>query len=34
MKFAHFFIDRPRFATVLSIFIAAFGLAAMFGLPI
>lgn len=34
MKFTHFFIDRPRFATVLSVFIAAFGLAAMFGLPI
>ncbi len=34
MKFTHFFIDHPRFATVLSLFIAVVGLAAMFELPI
>ena len=34
MKLTHFFIDHPRFATVLSVFIAAFGLASMFILPI
>src|ERR1700744_4550211 len=34
MKFTHFFIDHLSFAPVLSIFIAVFGLAAMFGLPI
>src|SRR5882757_167368 len=34
MKFTHFFINHPRFATVLSVFIAAFGSAAMFTLPI
>src|ERR1700731_555757 len=34
MKFAHFFIDHPRFATVISIFITLFGLAASSFLPI
>ena len=34
MKFTHFFIEHPRFATVLSVFIAVFGLATMFALPI
>jgi hydrophobe/amphiphile efflux-1 (HAE1) family protein len=34
MKLAHFFIDRPRFATVINIFIALAGLAAMFFLPV
>jgi hydrophobe/amphiphile efflux-1 (HAE1) family protein len=34
MKLAHFFIDRPRFATVINIFIALFGLAAMQFLPV
>ncbi|MHC5540559.1 efflux RND transporter permease subunit, partial [Singulisphaera rosea] len=34
MKLAHFFIDHPRFATVVNVFIALFGLAAMMLLPI
>jgi multidrug efflux pump subunit AcrB len=34
MKAAHFFIDHPRYATVLSIFIVLFGLTMMFTLPI
>ena len=34
MKLAHFFIERPRFATVINIFVALFGLAAMVVLPI
>ena len=34
MKLAHFFIDHPRFAAVLSIFIALAGLATMTLLPI
>ncbi len=29
MNIAHFFIDHPRFATVVNVFIAVFGLAAM-----
>src|SRR6202035_5361363 len=34
MKFAHFFINHPRFATVISIFITLFGLAASTFLPV
>jgi hydrophobe/amphiphile efflux-1 (HAE1) family protein len=34
MKIAHFFIDRPRFAAVLSIFLTLFGLVAMTLLPV
>ena len=34
MRLSHFFIDHPRFATVLSIFITAFGLGTMLILPI
>jgi hydrophobe/amphiphile efflux-1 (HAE1) family protein len=34
MRLAHFFIDRPRFATVLSIFVTAFGLGAFAILPV
>jgi hydrophobe/amphiphile efflux-1 (HAE1) family protein len=34
MRIAHFFIDRPRFATVLSIFVTAFGLGALAILPV
>src|SRR5580700_2259340 len=34
MKLSHFFIDHPRFATVISIFIVVFGLAAMAFLPV
>jgi hydrophobe/amphiphile efflux-1 (HAE1) family protein len=34
MSLAHFFIDRPRFAIVINIFIVIFGLAAMKMLPI
>ena len=34
MKMAHFFIDHPRFATVINVFIIVFGLAAMLFLPI
>jgi len=34
MKLAHFFIDHPRFAVVVNVFIALAGLATMFLLPI
>src|SRR6516164_1868371 len=34
MRLAHFFIDRPRFATELSIFVTAFGLGALAILPV
>ncbi|MFB9128327.1 multidrug efflux RND transporter permease subunit [Paraburkholderia dipogonis] len=34
MKFAHFFIDRPIFASVLSIILVVAGIVAMFNLPI
>ncbi len=34
MRLAHFFIDHPRFAVVLNIFIVVFGLATMVSLPI
>jgi hydrophobe/amphiphile efflux-1 (HAE1) family protein len=34
MRMAHFFIDHPRFATVINIFIIVFGLATMLFLPI
>jgi len=34
MKIAHFFIDHPRFAAVINIFIVVFGLGAMALLPI
>lgn len=34
MKFGHFFIDRPRFAAVISILIVLVGMLAYFGLPV
>src|SRR3982075_661313 len=34
MRLAHFFIDRPRFAAVVNIFIMVFGLAAAAFLPV
>src|ERR1700733_10171054 len=34
MKLTHFFIEHPRFAIVVNIFITLFGLAAMVTLPI
>ena len=34
MRMAHFFIDHPRFAMVINIFIIVFGLATMLFLPI
>jgi hydrophobe/amphiphile efflux-1 (HAE1) family protein len=34
MRIAHFFIDRPRFATVVSSFLTLIGLGAMFVLPV
>ena len=34
MKLTHFFIEHPRFAIVVNIFITLFGLAAMVSLPI
>jgi hydrophobe/amphiphile efflux-1 (HAE1) family protein len=34
MRIAHFFIDHPRFAAVLSIFITIAGIVTMFSLPI
>src|ERR1700759_1400739 len=34
MKLAHFFIEHPRFAIVLNVFIVLAGLATMFALPI
>ena len=34
MRLDHFFIDRPRFATVLNIFVTVFGLGALAFLPV
>ena len=34
MKLSHFFIEHPRFAAVINIFIVIFGLAAMALLPV
>ncbi|MFJ3524277.1 efflux RND transporter permease subunit [Pseudomonas sp. NPDC090203] len=34
MRIAHFFIDRPRFAVVVSCFLTLIGLGAMFVLPV
>jgi hydrophobe/amphiphile efflux-1 (HAE1) family protein len=34
MRLSHFFIDHPRFAAVVNIFIMVFGLAAAAGLPV
>jgi hydrophobe/amphiphile efflux-1 (HAE1) family protein len=34
MRIAHFFIDRPRFAVVVSCFITLIGIGAMFVLPV
>ncbi len=34
MRLAHFFIDRPRFATVLSAFITLLGMGALAILPV
>jgi multidrug efflux pump subunit AcrB len=34
MKLTHFFIDHPRFATVINVFITLFGLATMTSLPV
>src|SRR6201987_2786611 len=34
MKLSHFFIEHPRFAAVISIFITLFGAAAAFLLPV
>jgi multidrug efflux pump subunit AcrB len=34
MRLTHFFIDRPRFATVLSIFVMLFGLGTLAILPV
>src|SRR5215467_10833074 len=34
MRLTHFFIDRPRFATVLSVFVTTLGLGALAILPI
>ncbi len=34
MRLTHFFIDHPRFATVLSIFVTLFGLGALMILPV
>jgi HAE1 family hydrophobic/amphiphilic exporter-1 len=34
MGFAHFYVDRPIFASVLSILIVLIGLAAYFTLPV
>ena len=34
MKIAHFFIDRPRFASVVSIMIVIFGVLSFFSLPV
>src|SRR6202045_5234909 len=34
MRLAHFFIDRPRFATVLSTFVTLLGLGALAALPV
>lgn len=34
MQFSHFFIDRPRFAMVISIMIVVFGMLAYYALPV
>src|SRR5215475_3066056 len=34
MRLSHFFIDRPRFATVLNIFVVLIGLGALLVLPV
>lgn len=34
MKLAHFFIDHPRFATVINIFFVLIGLAMLTSLPV
>src|SRR5260370_1790218 len=34
MKLTHFFVDHPRFAAVIKIFITAFGLATLAALPV
>jgi multidrug efflux pump subunit AcrB len=34
MRLTHFFIDRPRFATVLSAFVTLLGLGALAILPV
>src|SRR5260370_40904268 len=34
MKLTHFFVDHPRFAAVINIFIPAFGLATLAALPV
>jgi hydrophobe/amphiphile efflux-1 (HAE1) family protein len=34
MKLTHFFIDHPRFATVVNVFITVFGLGALLNLPV
>src|SRR6201991_2680878 len=34
MRFSHFFIDRPIFATVIAVFIVLVGAAAYFTLPV
>jgi HAE1 family hydrophobic/amphiphilic exporter-1 len=34
MRFAHFFIDRPIFATVLSVLLVLLGSIAYVGLPV
>jgi hypothetical protein len=34
MKLAHFFIDHPRFATVINVFIVLVGLAMLTALPV
>ena len=34
MRFAHIFIDRPIFATVLSVFVTLIGLGALVVLPV
>jgi len=34
MRITHFFIDHPRFATVLNIFLVALGFATLFTLPV
>src|ERR1700751_4450218 len=34
MKLSHFFIEHPRFAAVISIFLTVFGAAAAFLLPV
>ena len=34
MNLSHFFVDRPIFATVLSVFVVIVGAAAYFTLPV